>query len=50
MSNQSSEMTAEVVIELVHLFKQHHILVHIDGGWGVDALLGESDEYVNPEN
>ena len=33
-------MTAEDVIAFVHLLNQHHIDVFIDGGWGVDALLG----------
>lgn len=34
------EMTAEDVIAFVQLLKQHNIEVFIDGGWGVDALLG----------
>lgn len=34
-------MTACDVIEIVHLFHQNHIELYIDGGWGVDALLGE---------
>jgi lincosamide nucleotidyltransferase A/C/D/E len=29
------------VIEIVQLFDQYHIDLYIDGGWGVDALLGE---------
>jgi len=36
-----SQMTATDVIEIVHLFDQNHIEVYIDGGWAVDALLGE---------
>ncbi len=36
-----SEMTAQDVIEIVQLFSLNHIDVCIDGGWGVDALLGE---------
>src|SRR5260221_6501645 len=35
-----SEMTAKDAIELYKLFDQHGIKVWIDGGWGVDALLG----------
>ncbi len=36
-----SEMTAREVVEIVQLFDQNHIDLTIDGGWGVDALLGE---------
>jgi lincosamide nucleotidyltransferase A/C/D/E len=35
------EMTAMDVLELVILFEQNDIEVILDGGWGVDALLGE---------
>jgi len=35
------EMTATDAIEIVELLEQHDITVIIDGGWGVDALLGE---------
>ncbi|NTV35963.1 MAG: aminoglycoside nucleotidyltransferase [Anaerolineaceae bacterium] len=28
-------------MEFIHLLAEHHIEVIIDGGWGVDALLGE---------
>lgn len=35
------EMPAEEVIELLKLFEQYMIEVTLDGGWGVDALLGE---------
>jgi predicted N-acetyltransferase YhbS len=35
-----SEMTAKDAVELYTLFDQHGIQVWIDGGWGVDALLG----------
>ena len=31
----------EAVLELVKLFDENQIEVTIDGGWGVDALLGE---------
>jgi lincosamide nucleotidyltransferase A/C/D/E len=34
-------MTAKDVIAFVKLLEQNHIDVCIDGGWGVDALLGE---------
>jgi hypothetical protein len=33
-------MTAADVVRIVHLFGQTLIEIHIDGGWGVDALLG----------
>lgn len=35
------QMHADAVIELVQLFEQNGIDVVVDGGWGVDALLGE---------
>ena len=41
MHKNDPEMTAEDVIEFVELLRQHHIEVCIDGGWGVDALLGK---------
>lgn len=34
-------MTASDVIEIVQLFNQNDIELHIDGGWSVDALLEE---------
>ena len=34
------EMTARDVIAIVELCNARGILAHIDGGWGVDALLG----------
>jgi lincosamide nucleotidyltransferase A/C/D/E len=34
-------MTADDVIEMVEFLKQNDIDVIIDGGWGVDALLGK---------
>jgi lincosamide nucleotidyltransferase A/C/D/E len=34
-------MTAEYVIAIVSLLNQNDIKVAIDGGWGVDALLGK---------
>jgi lincosamide nucleotidyltransferase A/C/D/E len=41
MSTDNPEMTVNDVIETIQLFHQNHIDFHIDGGWGVDALLGE---------
>ena len=40
MSKVMSEMTAQDVIEIVQLLNQNDIQVVVDGGWGVDALLG----------
>ncbi len=34
-------MTEQDVVDFVRLMDQHHIPVWIDGGWGVDALLGQ---------
>ncbi|SKA11761.1 2''-aminoglycoside nucleotidyltransferase [Pilibacter termitis] len=34
-------MTANEVLALYHLFEEQGISVWIDGGWGVDALLGK---------
>ncbi len=34
-------MEAKDVIELYKLFEENHIEVWIDGGWGIDALLGK---------
>jgi lincosamide nucleotidyltransferase A/C/D/E len=39
--NNMSEMTEEDVLGLVKLFEQNQIEVTLDGGWGVDALLGK---------
>jgi lincosamide nucleotidyltransferase A/C/D/E len=41
MGNNIPEMTVHDVIEIVRLFNQHHIDFYVDGGWGVDALLGK---------
>src|ERR1044071_328631 len=41
MRKAEPEMTAGEVVEIVQLFEQNQIDVCIDGGWGVDALLGE---------
>ena len=41
MDNKDSlGMTADDVIEFVKLLNNHAVEVTIDGGWGVDALLG----------
>jgi len=40
MPEDKLEMTADAVIEIVKLLEQNNITVIIDGGWGVDALLG----------
>lgn len=34
-------MNGETVIEILELLKSYDIDVTVDGGWGVDALLGE---------
>ena len=34
-------MKVETVIEIAKLLQSHDIDVVVDGGWGVDALLGE---------
>ena len=36
----SAEMKSADVVELIQLMEQYGIEVYIDGGWGVDALLG----------
>ena len=41
MPKPDPEMTSSDVIEIVQLFNQNGIDVHIDGGWAVDTLLGE---------
>jgi lincosamide nucleotidyltransferase A/C/D/E len=41
MPKDDPEMTASDVVEIVQLLDQNRIDVWIDGGWGVDALLGE---------
>ena len=35
------EMTAKYVVEFIKLLEQSQIDVYVDGGWGIDALLGE---------
>ena len=41
MEKDIPEMTANDVIEIVQLLNQNDIDVIVDGGWGVEALLGE---------
>lgn len=41
MPEEHLEMTASDVIAIVQLLNRNDIEVIIDGGWGVDALLGE---------
>ena len=41
MGNNLPEMKLHDLIEIVQLFDKHHIEFYIDGGWGVDALLGK---------
>jgi lincosamide nucleotidyltransferase A/C/D/E len=41
VDEKSTEMTADDVLELITLFEQARIEVILDGGWGVDALLGD---------
>jgi lincosamide nucleotidyltransferase A/C/D/E len=36
-----TEMTGDVAVQLLQLFAELGIEVVVDGGWGVDALLGE---------
>ena len=35
------EMTAEDVLEICDLMRANGITIWVDGGWGVDALLGK---------
>jgi lincosamide nucleotidyltransferase A/C/D/E len=41
MSKTNPEMSAEDVLEIIHFLNQNDIELIIDGGWGVDALLGK---------
>lgn len=43
MSNPKNrkEMSAADVVEIIQLLEQNGIEVYVDGGWGVDALLGK---------
>lgn len=40
-------MSGDAVIQLLQLFEQHGIDVVVDGGWGVDALLGKQTRLHN---
>ncbi|MGV8026002.1 MAG: nucleotidyltransferase domain-containing protein [Anaerolineaceae bacterium] len=40
MNKEKNEIAAQDVIEFVQLMSQNKIEVWIDGGWGVDVLLG----------
>jgi lincosamide nucleotidyltransferase A/C/D/E len=37
----SPDMPADAVLEIIQFFNRHDIEAIIDGGWAVDALLGE---------
>jgi hypothetical protein len=39
-SNSNQVMSPDAVVHLLQLFEQQGIEVVVDGGWGVDALLG----------
>ena len=39
--NSDAEMGGDGAVQLLQLFDQHSIGVVVDGGWGVDALLGK---------
>ncbi len=41
MPKDDPRMTKDDVIAFVQLLERHDIALYIDGGWGVDALLGE---------
>ncbi|MGB2955244.1 MAG: nucleotidyltransferase family protein [Anaerolineales bacterium] len=41
MVENQAEMTAEDVLKVIQLLNQNGIEIIIDGGWAVDALLGE---------
>lgn len=41
MGKTNRLMTAEDALHLLELFAQNNIEIWVDGGWGVDALLGE---------
>lgn len=39
-AEENKTMSADAAVELMQLFDQHRVEVFVDGGWGVDALLG----------
>lgn len=41
MRKLDPEMMAEEVVQLLRLFEEYHLEVSVDGGWAVDALLGD---------
>jgi len=41
--NYTNCMKAENVVEIIKLSNQHQIEVYVDGGWCVDALVGEQN-------
>jgi len=41
MESSKPKMEAQDLLEIIHLFEEHRIEVIVDGGWAVDALLGE---------
>ena len=40
-NRMDTEMTATDAVEIIQFLAENCINVHVDGGWGVDALLGE---------
>ncbi len=46
-SEYTKNMPLSEVIEILKLMKKYNIEIHIDGGWGVDALLGEQTRIHN---
>jgi lincosamide nucleotidyltransferase A/C/D/E len=45
MKANKPTMPAEDAIALCYLFRAHGIVVWVDGGWGVDALLGRQTRH-----
>lgn len=41
VNDMQPEMTSEALADLLHLFENAGIVVWLDGGWAVDAVLGE---------
>ncbi len=41
VQKSDAEMSGDAAVELLQLFDRHGIAVVVDGGWGVDALLGK---------